>query len=642
MSASPNPPDADLTHTNVGASNPSLTDANGPADATVVRGGSTASTLPDVPAPAVGDNFGKYELLGELARGGMGVVYRARQPGLDRVVALKMILGSGGSAEAAHRFLQEARAAAALDHPNVVPIYDTGEIDGKPYFTMALIDGPNLKAHVERRLPVPIPEVVSLFAQIVAGVAHAHQADLIHRDLKPANVLIDRDGRARVTDFGLAKRLTTESQLTQNGQVLGTPHYMAPEQARDSKDVGKPADVYALGAILHFLLTGRPPFHADSYTDLLIKLVTDMPVPPQQQRADVPDDLNALCLLCLAKDPGARPADALQLAEALAPILDRYHVASSASAPAIARLNAPRLPSSGTTPSLSAPQLLNTAHDLSTTTPPVPTHDNMATQNVRGSGPHASATQPVPAPAPRAPEPEAKASKLPLILGGVAAVLVVVAAVAFVLSNNKKPDDTVQQQQKPEVKPPEVKAPEVKPPARVPEVKNPVEWPAVGRADFGLAFEVAVPGMKKQADGSLVFPKGAKIGFTVKADRDCHVSIWSLDADGTVTKLFPNKHETDDRVRAGVPRALPGNEEYWVEADTTNGAGFDRLRILATTGTPPTFPPGVPAGKFTAFPSQAEKTQVAIAARGALVKGASSQPTVGDVSEAEVRFRVPK
>jgi serine/threonine protein kinase len=612
MSTSPNPRDADLTHTNAGASNPSFADSSAGADATVVRGTGTVHTLPDVPAPAVGDNFGKYELLGELARGGMGVVYRARQSGLDRVVALKMVLGSGGSAESAQRFLQEARAAAALDHPNVVPIFDTGEIDGKPYFTMALIDGPNLKAHVEQRLPVSIAEAVALFAQIVAGVAHAHQADLIHRDLKPANVLIDRDGRARVTDFGLAKRLTTESQLTQNGQVLGTPHYMAPEQARDSKDVGKPADVYALGAILHFLLTGKPPFHAESYTDLLIKLVTDPPVPPQAQRADVPDDLNALCLLCLAKEPAARPADALQLAEALAPILDRYHLASSASAPAIARLNAPRLPSSGTTPSLSAPQLLNTAHDLSSTTPPVPTHDNTATQNVRGSG--------LPAPAPRAPEPEAKASKLPLILGGVAAVLVAVAAVAFVLSNNKKPDETAKQ----------------------PDAKAAVEWPAVGRADFGLGFEVAVPGMQKQPDGSLVFPDGAKIGFTVRADRDCHVSIWSLDADGKVTKLFPNEDEPDDRVSAGVPRVLPGNKEWWVEAFATNGAGFDRLRILASTGAPPTFPPGVPEGKFTVYVKPEEKQQLAVAMRGAVQKSASSQPKVGDVADAEVRFRVPK
>jgi serine/threonine protein kinase len=640
MSASPNPRDADLTATNTG-SNPSLTDGSGPADATIVRGSNTVPTLTDVLPPATGNSFGKYELLGELARGGMGVVYRARQSGLDRVVALKMVLGSGGSAESAKRFLQEAQAAAALDHPNVVPIYDTGEIDGKPYFTMALIEGPNLKGHVEKRFPVPIPEVVSLFAQIVAGVAHAHQADLIHRDLKPANVLIDRDGRARVTDFGLAKRLTTESQLTQNGQVLGTPHYMAPEQARDSKDVGKPADVYALGAILHFLLTGKPPFHAESYTDLLIKLVTDPPVPPQQQRPDVPDDLNALCLLCLAKEPGARPADALQLAESLAPILDRYHVASSASAPAIARLNAPRLPSSGTVSSLSSPQVLNTAHDLSSTTPPVPTHDDMQTCNLRGSGALAAAPQPAPTPAraPQPPEPEAKKSKLPLILGGVAAVLVAVAAVAFVLKGNTKPDDTAQQQQKP---PPEVKPPEVKPPANVPEAKTAIEWPAVGRADFGLAFEVSVPGMQKQPDGSLAFPLGAKIGFTVKTDRDCHVSIWSLDADGTVTKLFPNKDETDDLVRAGKPRVLPGNKQWWVEAGATNGAGFDRLRILATTGAPPTFPPGVPAGKFTVFPSQGEKTQVAIAARGALLKSASSQPTVGDVADAEVRFRVPK
>lgn len=629
MSASPNPRDADLT-SNTDATNPSLTDASGPTDVTVVRGGGTAATLTDVTPPA-GNNFGKYELLGELARGGMGVVYKARQSGLDRVVALKMVLGSGGGAESAQRFLQEARAAAALDHPNVVPIYDTGEIDGKPYFTMALVDGPNLKGHVEQRLPVAIPEVVVLFAQIVAGVAHAHQADLIHRDLKPANVLIDRDGRPRVTDFGLAKRLTTESQLTQNGQVLGTPHYMAPEQARDSRDVGKPADVYALGAILHFMLTGKPPFHAESYTDLLIKLVTDPPVPPQAQRPDVPDDLNALCLACLEKDPAARPADAIQLAEALAPILDRYRAASSASTPALARLNAPLRPS-GTTPSFSAPQLIGgTAHDLSTTTPPVPTHDNMPTHNVRGSGLQAVAPQPA---APKATEPEVKtkSSKLPLTLGGVAVVLVAVAAVAFVLKNNKKPDDTVQQP----------KQPDAKQPANAPDAKAAVEWPAVGRADFNLAFEVSVPGMKKQADGSLVFPEGAKIGFTVKADRDCRVSIWSLDADGTVSKLFPNKDEPDDLVRAGTPRVLPGNKEWWVDAGATNGAGFDRLRVLATTGAPPPFPPGVPAGKFTTFAKPEDKQQVASAVRGAVLKSASSQPTAGDVAEAEVRFRVPK
>ena len=222
-------------------------------DATVVRDPNSESTVDDLPgAPRPGEPqaFGKYELVGEIARGGMGVVYRARQHGLDRVVALKMILGKGADPEGARRFLQEARAAAAIDHPNVVPIYDIGEGDGKPYFTMAFVDGPNLRAFVETRGVPSVATTVSLFAQIVAGVAHAHRQGIIHRDLKPANVLIDRDGRPRVTDFGLAKRTEVDTQLTATGQVVGTPQYMAPEQARDSKDVGPPADVYALGAIL--------------------------------------------------------------------------------------------------------------------------------------------------------------------------------------------------------------------------------------------------------------------------------------------------------------------------------------------------------------------------------------------------------
>jgi hypothetical protein len=495
---------------------------------------------------------------------------------------------------------------------------------------MALIDGPNLKAHVEKRLPVPIGEAVGLFTQIVAGVAHAHQADLIHRDLKPANVLIDRDGRARVTDFGLAKRLTTESQLTQSGQVVGTPHYMAPEQARDSKDVGKPADVYALGAILHFLLTGKPPFHAESYTDLLIKLVTDPPVPPQQQRADVPDDVNALCLMCLAKNPAERPADAVQLAEVLAPIFDRYRGASAPSTPALARLNGPVLPSSGTVPSFSGAVLGGTAHDLSSTTPPVPTHDNMPTHNVRGPGFSAGATQPVAAAAGPA-EAAPKASKLPLILGVAVALLAVVAVALFALSNNKK-DDTAQNGGGNKIEPPPV----------LPPGAPPVEWPPVGRSDFALSFEVSGPGMQPQPDGSLRFPEGARAAFALKAERDCFVSIWTLDADGTMVKLFPNEDDRDDRLKAGTLRELPGNRGWSVKLTPTVGSGFDRFRVLATTGAPPEFPAGAPLGKFVVFAKRDEQQEVASTVRGAVLELSGAKPKTGAAAQAEVRYRVPK
>ncbi|QJW97873.1 serine/threonine-protein kinase [Frigoriglobus tundricola] len=330
------------------------TEPAGPADVTIVRVPPSAPTVDEMASP---DSVGRYELISEVARGGMGVVYRARQRGLDRMVALKMILGTGTSSEAAQRFLQEARAAAALDHPNVVPIYDIDESNGRPYFTMALVEGPNLRAYADAQGRLPIPAIVSLFAQIVAGVAHAHAAGIIHRDLKPANVLIDKDGRPRVTDFGLAKRAATDSHLTVTGQVVGTPSYMAPEQARDSKDVGPPADVYALGAILYFLLTGRPPFIGDGFTDLLIKVVSDAPPPLRELRPDVPADLEALCMKCLAKAPGERFADAQALAAAFAPVAEQHTHSSSGLSPALARAGLSRAstPAVGTLPEFRTP-----------------------------------------------------------------------------------------------------------------------------------------------------------------------------------------------------------------------------------------------------------------------------------------------
>jgi serine/threonine protein kinase len=596
---------------------------SGPSDATVVRGANSAPTINDKAKAGTPDSFGKYELLGEIARGGMGIVYKARQQGLDRLVALKMILGTGITHESAQRFLQEARAAAALDHPNVVPIYDIGETGNSPYFTMALIEGPNLRGFVDSQSALPIATIVTLFAQVVAGVAHAHKHGIIHRDLKPANVLIDKDGRPRVTDFGLAKRSTTDSQLTATGQVVGTPQYMAPEQARDSKDVGPPADVYALGAILYFMLTGRPPFIGESFTDLLLKVVTDNPVPPQQLRADVPAELEVLCLRCLAKSPADRFVDANALAAALAPIADQYLVASSGSiAPALARIglsrpsagSLPSLPSGSTEPDLSAPSGSVLANSATATLPTAP------------------------------PKPNRK----PLLIGlGVVAVLLLGVLGYLATRDGKKPDDTAKND------PPPV-TPTAVNPTTTPEKPDPgtpisvpkndgdkLVWPAVSRSDFGLKVDLVAPAAKKDADGTLRFTAGTPMTIHLTAEKDCRVSVWFLDPSGHATRLFPNDDDPDDRLMAGKERTVPGNKKYTLQTTVTEGMGLDRLRVIATTGEPPAFPQGAKLGRFSVF-AGADGERLVSAVRGVVIKKATPEKPAGAVAEAELRFRVTK
>src|SRR5262245_41499890 len=216
---------------------------------------------PPVP-DAVSTTFGKYELLGELGRGGMGVVYKAREAKLDRIVAVKMILSSQfASSEQVERFHAEARACARLPHPHIVQVFEVGELHGQPFFAMEFIEGRGLDSRIQER-PLDPDEAVRLLIPIVRAVGHLHAHGLIHRDLKPGNVLIDRAGRPVLTDFGLAKILAdTESHLTTTGAILGTPSYMAPEQAA-AKPVTPATDVYSLGAILYECLTGRPPFRA--------------------------------------------------------------------------------------------------------------------------------------------------------------------------------------------------------------------------------------------------------------------------------------------------------------------------------------------------------------------------------------------
>lgn len=265
-------------------------------------------------------NFGEYELLQEIARGGMGVVYKARHRTLNRVVALKMILsGKSASDTAVQRFYQEARAAAKLDHPNIVPIFDIGEQEGNHFFTMAFIEGKTLKSLVAEKGNLSIQETLSLMVPIVEAVDFAHQHGIIHRDLKPDNVMLDAQGRPRVTDFGLAKRMGEgDPNLTAAGQILGTPAYMAPEQALGGeRKIGPEADIYALGGILHFLLTGLPPFTGATMTEILSKVITAPAGRPSQHNAAVPTDLDEICARCLEKDVGKRYAKAADLARDL-------------------------------------------------------------------------------------------------------------------------------------------------------------------------------------------------------------------------------------------------------------------------------------------------------------------------------------
>ena len=263
-----------------------------------------------------------YEITSELGRGGMGVIYMARQNGLDRLVALKMVLsGAHANTDQLLRFLAEAETAAHIRHQGIVQVYETGRHEGLPFFTMELVDGGSLADRLDAG-PLPSPAAARVALLLAEAVAAAHTAGVVHRDLKPSNIMLTAHGIPKITDFGLAKRFEAGDGLTRTGSILGTPSYMPPEQARGDKAVGPAGDVYALGAILYEMLTGRPPFRSDNPISTLSLVLNSTPARPRSLNPAVPGDLETVALKCLEKEPAKRYATADALATDLRRFLD--------------------------------------------------------------------------------------------------------------------------------------------------------------------------------------------------------------------------------------------------------------------------------------------------------------------------------
>lgn len=275
-------------------------------------------------------DFGDYELLGEIAKGGMGIVYKARQTKLNRIVALKVIRsGEFADDEQVRRFHSEAEAAAKLDHPGIVPVFEVGEVNNQHFFSMAIVEGQSLHSKVNDIGPLVPRQAAKLTRTVAEAVQFAHNKGIVHRDIKPHNILLDENGQPRVTDFGLAKDIHGGSDLTATGQVMGTPSYMSPEQAAGYvEQIGPKSDVYSLGATLYFLLTGRPPFQAASTIETVRQVIDNEPVPPRRLNSEISPNLETICVKCLRKEPSKRYANAAELADDLERWLDNKPIAA--------------------------------------------------------------------------------------------------------------------------------------------------------------------------------------------------------------------------------------------------------------------------------------------------------------------------
>jgi serine/threonine protein kinase len=279
------------------------------------------------PAADSRPDFGKYEVECELGRGGMGVVFKAKQKDLERPVALKMILSSHlASADHISRFQDEAKAAASLHHPNIVSVYEAGQLNGQPFFAMQYVAGPSLAQRL-RESPMAQEDAARIVESVARAVGHLHEHHIIHRDLKPSNILLDQAGNPYVTDFGLVKMLAGDSHRTSTGVIVGTPSYMSPEQASgQAGKVGPLSDVYSLGAILYELLTGRPPFLEATPLDTLVQVLEGEPLLPRRLRPSVAPELEMICLRCLEKNPAERYPSAAVLADDLARFLKNEEI----------------------------------------------------------------------------------------------------------------------------------------------------------------------------------------------------------------------------------------------------------------------------------------------------------------------------